>query len=30
MNKEGEWALQNYNIYEQGLGCIQFRGGLPW
>lgn len=30
MNKEGEWALQNYNIYDQGLGCIEFKGGLPW
>ncbi|KAI8090306.1 uncharacterized protein B0P05DRAFT_464027 [Gilbertella persicaria] len=28
MNKEGEWALLNYKIYEEGLSCIEFQGGL--
>ncbi|KAI9475726.1 MAG: hypothetical protein EXX96DRAFT_574395 [Benjaminiella poitrasii] len=30
MNKDGEWALQDYDIYEQKLGCIEFQGGLGW
>jgi hypothetical protein len=30
MNKEGEWALQNYDIYQEGLACIEFQGGLVW
>ncbi|GAA5816283.1 hypothetical protein MFLAVUS_009809 [Mucor flavus] len=30
MNKEGEWALQNYDIYNNGLACIEFQGGLVW
>ncbi|KAI8362617.1 hypothetical protein BD560DRAFT_404338 [Blakeslea trispora] len=28
MNKEGEWALMNYKIYEEGVSCIEFQGGL--
>ncbi|KAI7900223.1 uncharacterized protein BX663DRAFT_439783 [Cokeromyces recurvatus] len=30
MNKDGEWALQNYDIYEHKLECIEFQGGLVW
>ncbi|KAI9357115.1 hypothetical protein BD770DRAFT_322350 [Pilaira anomala] len=30
MNKEGEWALENYDIYHHGLSCIEFQGGLVW
>ncbi|KAI7890816.1 uncharacterized protein EV154DRAFT_421350 [Mucor mucedo] len=30
MNKEGEWALQNYDIYKEGLACMEFQGGLVW
>ncbi|CAO3625119.1 unnamed protein product [Mucor fragilis] len=30
MNKENEWALLNYNIYEKGLSCMEFQGGLAW
>lgn len=30
MNKENEWALLNYNIYEEGLSCMEFQGGLAW
>ncbi|KAI8976164.1 hypothetical protein BDB01DRAFT_803495 [Pilobolus umbonatus] len=28
MNKEGEWGLSNYDIYKEGLGCVEFHGGL--
>ncbi|KAI8639086.1 hypothetical protein BD408DRAFT_350644 [Parasitella parasitica] len=30
MNNENEWGLLNYKIYEQGLGCMEFQGGLAW
>lgn len=29
-NKEGEWALLNVDIWENGLECIDFQGGLCW
>ncbi|GAA5810771.1 hypothetical protein MFLAVUS_004197 [Mucor flavus] len=29
-NKEGEWALLNIDIWENGLECIDFQGGLCW
>jgi hypothetical protein len=22
--------LQNYRIFEEGLSCIEFQGGLAW
>ncbi|CAO3599688.1 unnamed protein product [Absidia cylindrospora] len=28
VNKENHWALQQLDIWELGLGCIEFRGGL--
>lgn len=30
MNKEGEWGLQKYDIYKEGLSCMEFQGGLVW
>jgi hypothetical protein len=30
MNRDGEWGLQNYRIFEEGLGCMEFQGGLAW
>lgn len=30
LNKEGQWALQQLDIWEYGLGCIEFKGGLCW
>jgi hypothetical protein len=30
MNKAHEWGLENYNIYEQGVQCLEFQGGLVW
>jgi hypothetical protein len=30
MNKAHEWGLENYNIYEEGVQCLEFQGGLVW
>ncbi|KAI7904988.1 uncharacterized protein BX663DRAFT_529903 [Cokeromyces recurvatus] len=29
-NEEGKWGLQNIDIWEEGLSCFDFQGGLCW
>lgn len=30
VNEEGKWAMLHLDIWEMGLQCIEFGGGLCW
>jgi hypothetical protein len=30
VNEEGKWALYHLDIWEEGLECVEFRGGLAY
>ena len=30
VNEERKWALQHLDIWEMGLECFEFLGGLCW
>lgn len=30
VNEEGKWAMLHLDIWDMGLQCIEFGGGLCW